>query len=80
VQPAEAGKLRADVNAYHDNILKTTNAMKLLWNACKSPNYNFNDGKVDNIQDEMNKQLSELFNERIQLINSLVSDFTLPAK
>lgn len=80
IQPGESGKLRRDIDAYHDNILKTSNAMKLLWNACKAGNYNFKDGTVDKARDEMNQQLNALFKERIQLVSNLVSDFTVPVK
>jgi hypothetical protein len=78
--PAEgSATLRQHVNAYHDNILATSNAMKLLWNPCTAADYDYKNGKIEKVRDEMNQKLANLFNERIQLVNNLVNDFTRPS-
>jgi hypothetical protein len=74
------GALRQHVNAYHANILATSNAMKLMWRPCKAADYDYKDPRFIKILEDMNRTLNDLFNERIQLVNNLVSDFTEPAK
>jgi hypothetical protein len=71
--------LRQHVNAYHANILATSNAMKMMWRPCTAADYDYKDARFVQIREEMNKNLNDLFNERIQLVNNLVSDFTAPA-
>src|SRR5205807_9074326 len=80
IPTAGSGLLRKHIDAYHDNILATSNAMKLLWKPCTSADYNYKDDKVLKIRDDMNNQLTTLFNQRIQLVSNLVSDFTEATK
>lgn len=70
--------LRQHVNAYHANILATSNAMKMMWRPCTAADYDYKDARFVKIREEMNQKLNDLFNERIQLVNNLVSDFTEP--
>jgi hypothetical protein len=69
-------KLKADVNAYGENILQTVSAFNDFWHICLSSDYEFaKDGKVTQIENTMHKRFEELFNARVQLVNNLVQDF-----
>jgi hypothetical protein len=78
IPAAGSGVLQQHVNAYHNNILATSNAMKLLWRPCTAADYDYKNGKVEKARDEMNQKLDQLFKERVQLVNNLVTDFTQP--
>ena len=78
VPPTGSDKLREDVNRYGANMLSTTNAIKAFWHACTATNYNYKDKKVAEIGAEVEKTLAQLFTERNQIVNDLVSDFTEP--
>jgi len=70
--------LRQHISAYKTNILETSNAMKALKGPCISADYNYTDGKVNLIRDQVNKKLGELFDQRNKLVNDLVNDFVEP--
>ena len=80
IPAAGTSTLRQHVNAYHANILATSNAMKLMWRPCTAADYDYKDARIIKIREEMNQKLNDLFNERIQLVNNLVADFTEPVK
>lgn len=80
IPAAGTSALRQHVNAYHANILATSNAMKLMWRPCTAADYDYKDARITKSREEMNQKLNDLFNERIQLVNNLVSDFTEPVK
>jgi len=70
--------LRQHISAYKTNILESSNAMKQLKSPCISADYSYSDSKVNQIRDQVNKKLSDLFDQRNKLVNDLVNDFVEP--
>jgi hypothetical protein len=68
-------KLREHVNAYGANILQTVNTINELRHSCLAADYDYKDGRVTKIKEDVNTKLSNLFNARNDLVNHLVGDF-----
>jgi hypothetical protein len=75
VPPAGSDSLRKDINAYGDNILKTSNALKEFWHPCVAADYDYKNDNINQIRKGMVQKLNDLFTERNQILGRLVSDF-----
>ncbi|HKO95776.1 MAG TPA: hypothetical protein VJU86_02210 [Pyrinomonadaceae bacterium] len=80
VPPSGSQKLREHVDAYGNNILQTVNAINQLRHSCLAADYDYKDGRVTKIKDEVGTRLNALFNNRNDLVNHLVTDFREPNK
>lgn len=79
VPPSGSDQLREHINSYGNNMLETTNALKLLWHPCISADYDYKGKRgeeISAIKKNMDARLQELFNQRNAIVNQLVTDFT----
>lgn len=78
VPPTGSGKLRSHVDAYHDNISQTVNVLQEMWHACVDADYDYQDARIIQIQEKMNKGWNDVDKARNQVVNDLVADFIEP--
>jgi hypothetical protein len=79
ISPNELKMLDADLNEYGANVTKSVEAMRPLWRALTSHDYNPNDkeyrAKFDKMLDDVNVELSPLFEIRKRLVESISKHF-----
>jgi hypothetical protein len=79
ISPNKLQMLDADLNKYGANVTKSIEAMRPLWRALTSHDYNPNDKeyreKFDKMLNEVNVELSPLFETRKALVESISKHF-----